>query len=81
MVVKCANPSCGVKFRYLRGGKLFLLEMPPFVPDGRGKTPGKPNAVHFDCAMAAVHCQAGPSSSAPGNEDCQLWQSSSPRDE
>ena len=28
MVTKCANPSCGAVFRYLRGGRLFLLEMP-----------------------------------------------------
>jgi len=32
MVTKCANPSCGTFFRYLRGGKLFLLEMPPLMP-------------------------------------------------
>jgi hypothetical protein len=27
MVTKCANPSCGASFRYLRGGKLFLLDL------------------------------------------------------
>lgn len=32
MVTKCANPSCGTFFRYLRGGRLFLLEMPPLMP-------------------------------------------------
>ena len=32
MVTKCANPSCHESFRYLRGGKLFLIEPPPFGP-------------------------------------------------
>jgi hypothetical protein len=30
MVAKCANPSCSKLFRYLRGGKLFLVETPPY---------------------------------------------------
>ena len=55
MVAKFANLSCGVKFRYLRGGKLFLLETPPFVPDGEAKFPEVPNAVNISgCAMAAL---------------------------
>ncbi len=28
MVTKCANPSCNASFQYLRGGKLFLLDLP-----------------------------------------------------
>lgn len=32
LVTKCANPSCGTLFRYFRGGKLFLLELPPATP-------------------------------------------------
>lgn len=28
MVSKCANPACGVSFRYLREGKLFRIERP-----------------------------------------------------
>ncbi len=28
MVAKCANPSCDASFQYLRGGKLFLLDLP-----------------------------------------------------
>ena len=32
MIAKCANPDCNVAFRYLRGGKLFLLD----IPAGRG---------------------------------------------
>jgi len=28
MVTKCANPSCSTVFRYLRGGRLFLMEGP-----------------------------------------------------
>lgn len=27
MVTKCANPGCNVAFRYLRDGKLFLLDI------------------------------------------------------
>jgi hypothetical protein len=29
MLGKCANPSCNVPFRYLRGGKLFLVDLAP----------------------------------------------------
>lgn len=32
MVTKCANPDCNNVFRYLKGGKLFLVDMPPIVP-------------------------------------------------
>jgi hypothetical protein len=39
MIAKCANPSCGTFFRYLRGGKLFLLERPPIVPKSGPPTP------------------------------------------
>jgi hypothetical protein len=39
MVAKCANPSCGTFFRYLRSGKLFLLERPPIVPTSGPPTP------------------------------------------
>jgi len=28
MTTKCVNPACGVPFRYLRGGKLFLVDRP-----------------------------------------------------
>ncbi len=35
MVSKWANPSCDNSFRYLRGGKLFLVEPPPFRPGGK----------------------------------------------
>jgi hypothetical protein len=34
MVTKCANPSCNVSFRYLREGRLFLVETPPFEAAG-----------------------------------------------
>jgi len=27
MLGKCANPSCEIPFRYLRGGKLFLIDL------------------------------------------------------
>ena len=32
MVNKCANPACGASFRYLRGGKLFLVDLPRSSP-------------------------------------------------
>jgi len=32
MVTKCANPSCAAVVRYLRGGRLFLVEMSAIVP-------------------------------------------------
>lgn len=35
MIAKCANPDCSVGFRYLRGGKLFLLHI-PHNPLGEG---------------------------------------------
>jgi hypothetical protein len=28
MVRNCANPSCNASFHYLRGGKLFLVDLP-----------------------------------------------------
>ncbi len=33
MLGKCANPSCHVPFRYLRGGKLYLVDLAPPKPD------------------------------------------------
>lgn len=27
MLGKCANPSCEMPFRYLRGGKLFMIDL------------------------------------------------------
>ena len=32
MITKCANPSCNSSFRYLRGGKLFVVEPQPVSP-------------------------------------------------
>jgi len=32
MITKCANPACSTVFRYLRGGKLFLFEVPQSMP-------------------------------------------------
>lgn len=32
MVTKCANPSCENLFRYLREGRLFLVEIPAAPP-------------------------------------------------
>lgn len=37
MVTKCANPSCGASFQYLRRGKLFLVDLPRFTPSSGGE--------------------------------------------
>ena len=42
MVGKCANPSCGISFRYFREGKLFV-----FQPHNRTSTEPLPNVEHF----------------------------------
>jgi len=61
MVTKCANPSCGTLFRYLRGGKLFLVEPPPYsitstplrpFPDAELKT-SVPRSEYF---WLCEHC-------------------------
>jgi len=41
MLAKCSNPSCSARFRYLRNGKLFLLESDPAL------TTGKSNRVEY----------------------------------
>jgi hypothetical protein len=33
MTTKCVNPACSAPFRYLRGGKLFLVDSPAMVQD------------------------------------------------
>ena len=33
MTAKCVNPACGTPFRYLRGGKLFLVDSPTTIED------------------------------------------------
>ena len=33
MVSTCANPTCCKPFRYLRGGRLFLLEVATLAPE------------------------------------------------
>ncbi len=39
MVSKCANPTCSTPFRYLRGGRLFLVTVPHFFPQEHTSTP------------------------------------------
>ncbi len=39
MVTKCANPSCSAVFRYLRGGRLFLFELPRSSPTSVPSSP------------------------------------------
>ena len=41
MVSQCANPLCGIPFRYLHEGKLFLVER----KNGNGKTNGNGRAT------------------------------------
>lgn len=47
MLAKCANPFCDEAFRYLRDGKLFLLDMPRRA--GKAEKPGTVgrNLEHF----------------------------------
>lgn len=40
MVSKCANPSCGASFQYLRGGKLFLVDLPRLIAATEGENGG-----------------------------------------
>ena len=40
MVTKCANPSCGALFHYLRSGKLFLVDLPRFSSGTGGERGG-----------------------------------------
>jgi hypothetical protein len=48
MVTKCANPSCGASFRYLRGGKLFLVDLhQSSTGSERGSTPVKKRVVEY----------------------------------
>ena len=68
MLGKCANPSCNVPFRYLRGGRLFLVDVPPMNPAERvnGFDRHKPHRTKYfwlcsDCAstMAVAVNQEG----------------------
>jgi hypothetical protein len=34
MLAKCANPTCTTELRYLRDGKIFLLELEPELTPG-----------------------------------------------
>ena len=61
MVTKCANPSCGAVFRYLRGGRLFLIEVPirmqaavtSFPETGFGKSQFHSNEYFWLCQECA----------------------------
>ena len=39
MLAKCSNPSCGVPFRYLNGGRLFRLESDSSVVKAKRRRP------------------------------------------
>ena len=43
MVAKCANPSCGARFRYLNEGKLFQVER----RGAKGVSPTGHNVEHY----------------------------------
>lgn len=49
MVAKCANPSCGASFQYLRGGKLFLVDLSRAArrANQEGGDSGKRTAEYF----------------------------------
>jgi len=37
MLSKCANPACSARFRYLRQGRIFNLEVNKLSPSGDGE--------------------------------------------
>jgi hypothetical protein len=36
MNILCANPECGAELKYLRGGRLYLMEREPFTRQESG---------------------------------------------
>ncbi len=48
MVTKCANPLCSAPFQYLRGGKLFLVDLSrPSSGSERGNAAVRKKAVEY----------------------------------
>lgn len=51
MLSKCANPACSTTFRYLREGKLFLIESEAGPARGRPtaalQNPGKARGIDY----------------------------------
>jgi hypothetical protein len=48
MVTKCANPSCTNLFRYLRGGKVFLIDTrPPALESNKNFRETSPKREYF----------------------------------
>jgi hypothetical protein len=45
MLSKCANPACSARFRYLRQGRIFNLEVTILSSDGDGNV--RPKIEHF----------------------------------
>ncbi len=46
MLSKCANPACFATFRYLREGKILLVESAPSIP-GKLDMNASPRREHF----------------------------------
>jgi hypothetical protein len=64
MVAKCANPSCKNVFRYLRKGKLFLVEHPrlPAPVDNDFRESGRKREYFWlcdDCALTMTIASDG----------------------
>lgn len=61
VVTKCANPSCDASFRYFRGGRLYLLEL-PFLASSDGNdfqnTPGH-SEYFWLCERCSAMCTMG----------------------
>ena len=53
MLSKCANPKCSARFRYLRQGRIFNLEVKQFSPNGCGEASHR--VEHF---WLCDHCAA-----------------------
>jgi len=56
VITKCANPGCNVTFRYLRGGKLFLLDLP--CPSCKGGTNGAASQRRLEYFWLCEQCSA-----------------------
>lgn len=46
MIAKCVNPACGTPFRYLRGGRLYLVDFPAAAAEMTNPNP-MTNGTHF----------------------------------
>ena len=53
MVSQCANPTCAAPFRYLRQGKIFLVEHRKWDGNGNGSRSGGKVEFFYLCSDCA----------------------------